>query len=180
VELLATRSQGRRRRLNSILGWVQIVVSGLTPPERLADALRIIGRNARLQAQLIEDILDVSRIISGKLEIEASPLPALPLVISAANTALPGAIARSIDLRVDVPASLPAVNADGDRLQQVLGNILSNAVKFTDPGGRIVIRAVADAEQVTIEVVDSGVGIPPEFLPHVFERFRQADSGFTR
>ena len=179
-EFLATLSHELRTPLNAILGWVQIVESGLTPPEKLADALRIIGRNARLQAQLIEDILDVSRIISGKLEIQRSPLPALPLVISAANTALPGAIAKGIDLRVDVPASLPAVSADGGRLQQVLGNILSNAIKFTDQGGRIVLRAAADADRVTIDVVDSGVGIPPEFLPHVFERFRQADSGFTR
>ena len=179
-EFLATLSHELRTPLNAILGWVQIVESGLTPPERLPDALGIIGRNARVQAQLIEDILDVSRIISGKLEIHPSPLPALPIIAAAANAALPAAIAKGINLRMDVPAVLPAVNGDADRLQQVLGNILSNAIKFTDAGGRVIVRASADENRVTVEVSDTGAGIPPEFLPHVFERFRQADSGFTR
>jgi PAS domain S-box-containing protein len=179
-EFLATLSHELRTPLNAILGWVQIVESGMTRPEQLPDALRIIGRNARLQAQLIEDILDVSRIISGKLEIDPAPQPALPLIVGAANTALPTAISKGVDLRMDVPAALPAVNVDGDRLQQVLGNILSNAIKFTDAGGRVVVRAASDGARLLVEVSDTGVGIPPEFLPYVFERFRQADSGFTR
>jgi len=133
-----------------------------------------------VQSQLIEDILDVSRIISGKLEIHPTPLPALPIIAAAANAALPAAIAKGVNLRMDVPAALPAVNGDADRLQQVLGNILSNAIKFTDAGGRVVVRGSADEGHVTVEVIDTGVGISPEFLPHVFERFRQADSGFTR
>jgi signal transduction histidine kinase len=179
-EFLATLSHELRTPLNAILGWVQIVESGVMPPDRLPDALRIIGRNARVQSQLIEDILDVSRIISGKLAIHPVPLPALQIIAAAVNAALPAAIKKGLDLRMDVSGALPSVNGDADRLQQVLGNILSNAIKFTDAGGQVVVRASADCERVAVDVIDTGVGIPPEFLPHVFERFRQADSGFTR
>ena len=179
-EFLATLSHELRTPLNAILGWVQIIESGVSRPERAPDALRIIRRNAQLQLQLIEDILDVSRIISGKLEIEPSPQPGLPIIVSAANAALPAAMAKGVDLKIDLPPVLASANVDADRLQQVLGNVLSNAIKFTDAGGQVVLRASADDDHVTVEVTDTGVGIPREFLPFVFERFRQADSGFTR
>ena len=179
-EFLATLSHELRTPLNAILGWVQIVEAGMMAPDRLRDALKVIGRNARMQAQLIEDILDVSRIVSGKLEIDVAPMSLEPLIDSAVSTALPAALANGIELSAEVAEALPPVNGDADRLQQVLGNILSNAVKFTDRGGRVSLRARAGAEQVAIEVSDNGIGIPGDFLPFVFERFRQADSRSTR
>ena len=179
-EFLATLSHELRTPLNAILGWVQIIESGMVAPDRLTDAMKVIGRNARMQAQLIEDILDVSRIISGKLEIELAPVALKPLIASAAATALPAAIANGVEVTADVPDFLPPVDGDADRLQQVLGNILSNAVKFTDRGGRVTLRAFSSGPQVTVEVSDTGVGISSDFLPYVFERFRQADSRATR
>jgi PAS domain S-box-containing protein len=179
-EFLATLSHELRTPLNAILGWVQIVESGMMTPDRLRDALKVIGRNARMQAQLIEDILDVSRIISGKLEIEVAPMSLKPLIDAAVSTAVPAALAGGIELSADVPGTLPPINGDADRLQQVLGNILSNAIKFSESGGRVILRASADAQLVAIEVADNGIGIPRDFLPFVFERFRQADSRSTR
>jgi PAS domain S-box-containing protein len=179
-EFLATLSHELRTPLNAILGWVQIIESGMVSADRLHDALKVIGRNARMQAQLIEDILDVSRIISGKLEIDVAPIALKPLLASAATAALPSAIAGGVELTTELPDYLLPVNADMNRLQQVLGNILSNAVKFTDRGGRVTLRAQADDREVTVEVTDTGVGISPDFLPFVFERFRQADSRATR
>ena len=179
-EFLATLSHELRTPLNAILGWVQIVESGMAPPDRLQDALKVIGRNARMQAQLIEDILDVSRIISGKLEIDVAPVTLKTVIAAAASTALPAALANGIEVTTDVPDYLPPVNGDADRLQQVLANVLSNAVKFTDRGGRVTLRATAATDAVTVEISDTGVGISPEFLPFVFERFRQGDSRSTR
>jgi PAS domain S-box-containing protein len=179
-EFLATLSHELRTPLNAILGWVQIIESGAASTARLQDALKVIGRNARMQAQLIEDILDVSRIISGKLEIERRPIPPLQQILNAVNSALPGAIARNVELTVDLPETLPPVSGDGHRLQQVFGNILSNAVKFTEDGGTVTLHARSDGAHVIVEVTDTGVGIAPDFLPLVFERFRQADSRVTR
>ncbi|HVL69793.1 MAG TPA: ATP-binding protein [Vicinamibacterales bacterium] len=179
-EFLAVLSHELRTPLNAILGWVQMLESAVTPVDRIPDAVRIIGRNARMQAQLIEDILDVSRIISGKLDIERQTISLHQLIATAANTALPAALAKKLDMNVDVPPELPAVIGDPHRLQQVLGNVLSNAIKFTDEGGRITVRAAARPGEVTLEVTDTGAGIAADFLPFVFDRFRQADSGSTR
>jgi PAS domain S-box-containing protein len=179
-EFLATLSHELRTPLNAILGWVQILHEGGLSTERVRRALDVIGRNAKLQARLIEDILDVSRIISGKIEIERLPV-LLPQVIHAAfNGLLPAAREKGIELVKIVPEDLPPTEGDPKRLHQVIGNVLSNAVRFTPDGGRVELRASADADWITIEVRDTGVGIAPEFLPYVFDRFRQEDSRTTR
>jgi PAS domain S-box-containing protein len=179
-EFLATLSHELRTPLNAILGWVQMLQAGSVSLERMRQAIDVIGRNTSLQAQLIEDILDVSRIITGKLEIEHLPVLLPPLIDTVVTGALPAARAKSVDLVKTVPAGLPLIEGDPKRLHQVLGNVLSNAVKFTPHGGRVEVRCAVDSDVIAIDVQDSGVGIAPEFLPYVFERFRQADSRSTR
>jgi CheY-like chemotaxis protein len=154
--------------------------SGELTPIRAKHAVEVIGRNARLQAQLIEDILDVSRIITGKLEIERVPVSVPQLLEAIVSGAGPAAEAKRIKLRQQIASDLPPVEGDPKRLQQVFNNVLSNALKFTPEGGSVVLRCRADSTAVTIEIEDSGIGIAPEFLPFVFERFRQADSRSTR
>jgi PAS domain S-box-containing protein len=179
-EFLATLSHELRTPLNAILGWVQILQADGLPPERVRHAFDIIGRNARLQAELIEDILDVSRIITGKLEIDRMPLLTEQLLDTAINGVLPAAASKQIELSRQCAAGLPPIEGDPKRLQQVLGNVLSNAIKFTPEGGRVDVSCTANGEGVLIAVRDSGVGIAPEFLPYVFDRFRQGDSRATR
>jgi signal transduction histidine kinase len=179
-EFLATLSHELRTPLNAIFGWVQILQTGVISPERLRHAIDVIGRNTNLQARLIEDILDVSRIISGKLEIENTPVLLAPLIDTVVSGALPAAQAKNIELVKTAPGDLPVIDADAKRLHQVLGNVLSNAVKFTPSGGRIDVRCSDEGSAITIEVQDSGVGIAPEFLPYIFDRFRQADSRAIR
>src|SRR5688572_2198509 len=174
-EFLATLSHELRTPLNAILGWVQILQTGIVPPERVRHAIEVIGRNTTLQARLIEDILDVSRIISGKLEIEHAPVLLAPLVDTVVSGTMPTAQAKNIELVKTAPADLPVIEGDAKRLHQVLGNVLSNAVKFTPNGGRIDVRCSYENDAITIEVQDSGAGIAAEFLPYVFDRFRQAD-----
>jgi PAS domain S-box-containing protein len=179
-EFLATLSHELRTPLNAILGWVQMLTHGAVPPERAKRALEVVGRNARLQAQLIEDILDVSRIISGKLEIERIPVSASQLFESAIFGIAPAAEAKRIVLRQHIASNLPPIEGDPKRLHQVLNNVLSNAVKFTPEGGSIAVDCEADGTSLTIRVQDSGTGIAADFLPFVFDRFRQADSRSTR
>ena len=179
-EFLATLSHELRTPLNAILGWVQMLQAGVVSPERLRHAIDVIGRNTNLQARLIEDILDVSRIISGKLEIERAPILLSPLIDTVVSGAMPAAQAKNIELVKTAPIDLPIIDGDAKRLHQVLGNVLSNAVKFTPSGGRIDVRSAYEDEAIIIEVQDSGAGIPPEFLPYVFDRFRQADSSAIR
>jgi CheY-like chemotaxis protein/two-component sensor histidine kinase len=149
-------------------------------PERTRHALEVIGRNAALQTQLIEDILDVTRIIAGKLAVERQPVLLPPLLDTVVSTVLPAANAKQIQLSREVPENLAAVEADPKRLHQVLANILSNAIKFTPEGGRVHVTCGVDTEWVLIEVRDSGIGIAADFLPFVFDRFSQADSRFAR
>ena len=179
-EFLATLSHELRTPLNAILGWVQMLQAGMVAPERLRQAIEVIGRNTTLQARLIEDILDVSRIISGKLEIETVPMMVAPLIETVVRGMLPAAQAKNVELVKDASADLPMIDGDPKRLHQVLGNVLSNALKFTPGGGRIDVRATYHGGVIEIEVQDSGVGIAPEFLPYVFDRFRQADSRSIR
>ena len=179
-EFLATLSHELRTPLNAILGWVQMLQSGELTPARAAQAIQVIGRNARLQAQLIEDILDVSRIITGKLEVERVPVSLAQLFDAVISGVGPAADAKRVELRQDVASDLPPIDGDPKRLHQVLNNILSNAIKFTPEGGVVLLQCHADHTGVNIVVEDSGVGIPPEFLPFVFDRFRQADSRSTR
>jgi PAS domain S-box-containing protein len=179
-EFLATLSHELRTPLNAILGWVQMLQSGELTPARATQALQVIGRNARLQAQLIEDILDVSRIITGKLEVERVPVSLPQLFESVISGAGPAVDAKRLELRQEVAPDLPLIDGDSKRLHQVLNNVLSNAIKFTPEGGWVLLRCDADPTGVNIVVQDSGVGIPVEFLPFVFDRFRQADSRSTR
>jgi PAS domain S-box-containing protein len=179
-EFLATLSHELRTPLNAILGWVQMLESGELPPDRARQAIDVIARNARLQAQIIEDILDVSRIITGKLAIDRGPVALPQLIEAVVNGATPAATAKRLDLSRTVPGTLPVIEGDARRLHQVFSNVLSNAVKFTPEGGRIDVQCVALSDAVEIAIRDSGVGIAPEFLPFIFDRFRQADSRSTR
>jgi signal transduction histidine kinase/CheY-like chemotaxis protein len=179
-EFLATLSHELRTPLNAILGWVQMLQAGIVGPDRLRQAIDVIGRNTTLQARLIEDILDVSRIISGKLEIEAVPVMVAPLIDAVVSGMLPAAQAKNVELVKAASDDLPILDGDPKRLHQVLGNVLSNALKFTPGGGRIDVRGTYHSGAIEIEVQDSGVGIASEFLPYVFDRFRQADSRSIR
>jgi CheY-like chemotaxis protein len=162
-----------------VLGWVQLLNTGRLPPERIQQAIEVIGRNARLQAQLVEDLLDVSRIISGKLEIERDAVSIQQVIDNVVGGISPAAEAKRIKFTRDLDAC-PEIVGDAKRLEQVVANVLSNAVKFTAEGGRIDLRCKVRDGVIEIEVQDNGVGIAPEFLPYVFDRFRQADSRSTR
>jgi PAS domain S-box-containing protein len=178
-EFLATLSHELRTPMNAVLGWVQMMLSGSLPPERMRQAIEVISRNARLQAQLVEDLLDVSRIVSGKLEIDRQPVPLGQVIDHVVNGLLPSADSQGIVLTTDITVC-PQIVGDAKRLEQVLANVLSNAIKFTPAGGRVELRCRLVDDMVEIEVQDTGVGIAPEFLPFIFDRFRQADSRSTR
>ncbi len=179
-EFLATLSHELRTPLNAILGWTQVLKeSGFNDPEELAEAIEVIERNARAQASMIEELLDVSRITSGKVILDIQQLD-LPAVVQAAMQSLePTARARSIRLTSAFSSLGHVVMGDRNRMQQVVWNLLSNAIKFTPKGGRVHVTVDRVRSQVRIAVSDNGQGIAPEFLPFLFERFRQAD-GSTR
>ena len=180
-EFLATLSHELRTPLNAIVGWVQMLQQGdMVSPDRVAHAIEVIGRNARLQTQLIEDILDVTRIVAGKLDIERRPLLVPQLLDTILTGILPAAEAKRISLSRDVPNDLPPIEGDAKRLHQVLNNVLANAIKFTPTGGQIRVSCRVDRQVIVIDVQDSGAGIAPDFLPFVFERFRQADPRSAR
>jgi len=178
-EFLATVSHELRTPLNAILGWVAMLRQARFEPTRVASILEIVERNAKAQAQLIADVLDISRMISGRVKLELTPVSLARVILDAVDSVRPGAAARAIDLKLDVDEG-PVANADPDRLQQVVWNLLSNACKFTPEGGRIDVALRASRTHATITVADTGVGISSDFLPHVFDRFRQAEQGFTR
>ena len=179
-QFLATLSHELRTPLNAILGWIQVLEHDLSSPDRVRHAMDIVKRNAKLQAQLIEDILDVSRIINGKLSIETQSVNMTALVDSAVSGLLPAAALKQIEMSCEIADRLPAIDGDPRRLQQVLNNVIANAIKFTPEGGSVRVRCAAGDGMLQIEVQDSGVGIDPELLPHVFDRFRQGDSRSTR
>ncbi len=179
-EFLATLSHELRTPLNAIAGWAHILQSGGLSPADQTRAVETILRNAKLQASLIEDLLDVSRIISGKLRLELAPLDLDKVVEAAVEAATPSADAKSLTITRDVALGAAHVLGDAVRLQQIVYNLLSNAVKFTDTGGRIVIRAKHTGDRVLVEVEDNGRGISGEFLPFLFERFRQAEHPLLR
>ena len=178
-EFLATVSHELRTPLTAMLGWVQMLKSGTLPPEKHARALATVERNARAQAQLVEDLLDVSRILAGKLKLEMEPLDLAGVVEQALETVRPAAEARGTRLQATLD-SAGLVMGDAHRMQQVVWNLLSNAVKFTPKGGRVQVLLARRDSSVEITVADTGEGIPGDFLPHVFERFRQAEGGSTR
>jgi PAS domain S-box-containing protein len=179
-EFLATVSHELRTPLTAILGWARLLESGSLNKSVTKQAVETIWRNARAQAQIVDEILDVSRIITGNLFLDLHPLELAPVVENAINVVRPTADAKGISILVE-SGSLPAVvSADANRLQQVIWNLLSNAVKFTDSGGRVALKFYLSGSAVEIRVSDTGQGISPEFLPYVFDRFRQADSSTTR
>jgi PAS domain S-box-containing protein len=177
-EFLATLSHELRTPLNAILGWSQLLQRGR--PEDIEEGLAVITRNARSQAQLIEELLDMSRIVSGKLRIDVQRLNLAEVINAAADSVRPAADAKDIRIQTVLDAHVGPVRGDPGRLQQVVWNLLTNAVKFTPKGGRVQVALERVNSHVEVTVTDTGEGIRPEFLPHVFDRFRQADSTTTR
>jgi signal transduction histidine kinase/CheY-like chemotaxis protein len=180
-EFLATLSHELRTPLNAVLGWCDILNrADKTSPEEIAEGLKTIERNARAQAQIIADILDMSSIIAGKMRVVFRPLDLAAVVHDAIETARPAALAKGIHLNAALDTSLGRVPADGNRLQQVFWNLLSNAVKFTPRDGTIQVTLERVDSHIEVSVADTGVGINADFLPFVFDRFRQADASTTR
>ena len=179
-EFLATLSHELRTPLNAVLGWTRMLRRGTVPPERTDTVLDTIERNAAAQMQLVEELLDLSAIVAGGLRLNVTRVDLRELVGGAVETIRPAADARSVSIFVKIDSDVTEVAADPGRLRQVLWNLLSNAVKFTPAGGSIRLTMSRGAADVEITVSDTGNGISPEFLPHVFEAFRQGDSSSTR
>lgn len=179
-EFLATLSHELRTPLNSVLGWARLLRTRSFDEATIARALETIERNAQAQAQMIEDILDVSRIIRGKLQLNLRPITLIPVIEAAIEAVRPTAEAKSLQLESYLDPSLERVIGDPDRLQQIIWNLLTNAIKFTPEEGKIEVRSLRVGSRVHIQVKDTGIGIQPEFIPFVFDRFRQADSTTTR
>jgi signal transduction histidine kinase/ActR/RegA family two-component response regulator len=179
-EFLATLSHELRSPLSAALSWTHMLRRGQLDAEKTARALETIERSTRLQVRLIEDLLDISRIVSGKLTLETAAVDLGPVIDAAIETARAGVEARHLRLTVERAPETLAVVGDAARLEQVVGNLLANAVKFTPAGGTVTVAWRRDAEHAEIVVRDTGVGISAETLPHVFDRFRQADSSTTR
>ena len=179
-EFLATLSHELRTPLNAILGWSQILRTRNHPNEELREALAVIERNAKVQTQLIEDLLDMSRIVSGKVRLDVQRVDLRDVVQSSVASVRHSADARGIRLQLILDPMAGPVRGDPNRLQQCFWNLLSNAIKFTPRGGRVQVSLQRVNSHVEVCVADNGLGIKPEFLPHVFERFRQADSTTTR
>jgi signal transduction histidine kinase/CheY-like chemotaxis protein len=180
-EFLSTVSHEIRNPLNAVLGWTRILIDRKeVEPEVLARALRVIDRNAAAQVRMIDDLLDVARIASGKLRLEMQTLDVLAVTLAAIDVVGPSAIAKQIELRTQLHPKTPRVLGDPQRLQQIVWNLLSNAVKFTGPGGVVEVSVAPAGRVVRLTVRDTGHGISPDFLPFVFERFRQSDASSAR
>src|ERR1043165_2816449 len=177
---LATLSHELRTPLTPVVGWIKLLRSGTLDEKSVLQALDAIERNAWLQSRLIDDLLDTSRIATGKLHFEPKAIDFNAAVKAAVDTVRTSAAARNIELNVSLwPASL-IVMGEPVRLQQIAWNLISNAIKFTDPGGKVSITTRLNGAEAALEVIDTGVGIEPSFLPHVFDRFRQADGSTSR
>ena len=179
-EFLATLSHELRTPLNAVIGWSRLLKADRLDNEGARHAIEVIERNAWAQKQIIEDILDVSRVITGKLQLHLGPVDLVAVVNAALDAVRPALEAKHIRVETHYDEALKFIPGDVDRLQQVVWNLLSNASKFTPVGGVIAVRVSQDENSVEIEVSDTGPGINAEFLPHVFERFRQADGSTTR
>ena len=180
-EFLATLSHEIRTPLNAVLGWTRILLARHEPdPETVRRAIEVIDRNASAQLTLITDMLDVARIVSGKVRLEMKEIDLAKVVMTALDVVRPAADVKGVRLITDLAPHVPAVAGDHDRLVQVAWNLLSNAVKFTDSGGRVTIGLAAEDRVVRLTVGDTGQGIDAGFLPHVFDRFKQADPSASR
>ena len=179
-EFLATLSHELRTPLTAILGWAHVLTSGRANESETAQALETIERNARAQTKLVEDLLDMSSIISGKLRLDMQRLAPVSFVEPAIETIQPAADAKQIELVKKLDPNAGLLRGDANRLQQVVWNLLTNAVKFTPKGGTVAILLKRVGSHVEIVVSDNGPGIPDDFLPYVFDRFRQADSSIRR
>jgi signal transduction histidine kinase/ActR/RegA family two-component response regulator len=179
-EFLSTLSHELRTPLTSIIGWTSLMRAGQVKGEVQGQALETIERNARIQSRLIDDLLDLSRIISGKLLLDTRAVELDAVVSDSIDVVRPAANAKGIRLTYECEPGAKTVSGDSARLQQVAWNLLSNAVKFTPEGGEVTVRLARDGARVRLAVSDTGKGIAAEFLPHVFDRFRQADSATTR
>ena len=179
-EFLATMSHELRTPLTSILGWARLLGSNRLSEKEKERAVQVIQRNAEAQSKLIEDLLDVSRIITGKLRIEPQPVSFAALTDSTINSFGPAIDAKELQLEKRIDPAAGPIMGDPSRLQQIVANLLSNAIKFTPSGGRIDVSLQRYDSHVRLEIRDTGVGIPPEHLPHIFERFRQVDSSNVR
>jgi signal transduction histidine kinase len=179
-EFLATLSHELRTPLHAILGWAHVLRSAWPDPATFQRAVDTIERNARSQEQLVSDVLDVSRIVSGKLRLDLQPVDMATVVDAALAAMGPTADAKGVRLEHKLDRGAGQVLGDRDRLQQVAWNLLSNAIKFTPTGGRVAVLLKPVGEELVLAVQDSGSGIDPDLLPHVFERFRQGDSSTTR
>ena len=178
-EFLATLSHELRTPLNAVLGWVQVLKSA-SLPEGAAQAVDAIARNSRAQAKLIDDLLDMSRIVSGKLRLEVQSVDLAPIVRATVESVLPAADAKGIRIEQVLDPHAGPVKGDPSRLQQIVWNLLSNAVKFTSRGGKVQVHLERANSHCEITVSDTGRGIPADFLPYVFDRFRQQDASTTR
>ncbi|HYN80313.1 MAG TPA: ATP-binding protein, partial [Gemmatimonadaceae bacterium] len=179
-EFLATLSHELRTPLTSIVGWAQMLGNPKLDPVASLRAIEVIRRNARMQVQMIDDLLDVSRIITGKLRLSVQPVDLGTIIIAAVEGLRPTAEAREMRLQLQLDSPAGQVSGDPDRLQQVAWNLISNAIKFTPKGGRVIVSLERVESHVEVTVSDTGKGIATEFLPHVFDRFRQADATTTR
>lgn len=179
-EFLATVSHELRTPMTAIMGWSRLLMSQQLDPERQRKALETIDKNARSQAQLIEDLLDISRIVSGRLRIEFKPVDLAVVIAAAVETARPAADAKQIRIQTVLSSGSGPILGDAERLQQVIWNLISNATRFTPKSGTIQISLDRVESQVQLCVSDNGIGIKEDFIPHLFERFTQADSSITR
>lgn len=179
-EFLATVSHELRTPLNAILGWTTMLRDGNVQPRHVMRALDTIHRNASAQVQIVNDLLDISRIVRGNVQLAPKLMPLAPLLTLAVESITPTADAKGVSLVRSIQSAPVFVWADSDRLQQVFWNLLSNAVKFTQNGGRVEVALQQDGADAVIRISDNGSGIPSDFLPFVFERFRQGDGSSTR
>ena len=179
-EFLAVLSHELRTPLTSMLGWLRLLRTGHLEPDRTAQALEVVERNTRTQAQLINDLLDVSRIVTGKLQLDVFPVELAPVVDEAVQSARRSAEAKGVALELDVAEAPGRVLGDPLRLGQIVSNLVANAIKFTPAGGQVRVGLGREGGEAVVTVADTGIGIAPEVLAHVFDRFRQADSTITR
>ncbi len=179
-DFIATVSHELRTPITAVLGWARMLRAGTLPEEKRARALETVERNAHAQVHLIEDVLDMSRIATGKLRLQVGPTEMVAVVEGAMETVRPAADARNVRLHAVLDPDASALYGDADRLQQIAWNLLSNAVKFTPKGGHVYVRLQRVHSSIELVVTDTGDGIARDFLPHVFERFRQADASSTR